>query len=250
MTPRRDIDWVNADCSQEEILRTIRESQHEQLLVGRRNIDEPLGILLKKDLLNQVLEGKPLDPLAVMREPLTVSDTMPIFRVLDQFKKAPVRLAFVIDEYEILGGIVTQTDLLEAITEDLPDSPDEEPNIVEREDGSLLIDGAVPAHVAFDHLGLRADQEDRDFHTVAGFALNQLQRLPEVGEYFKFKGWRFEVVDMDGRRIDRLLVQREPQSRGACLGLRPVRSRLPINWHREGPIRKADVQKRKARFAL
>jgi putative hemolysin len=215
MTPRRDIEWVDADDSRKEILRIIRECQHEQLLVGRGSIDEPLGILLKKDLLNQVLEEKPLDPLAVIREPLTVSDTMPIFRVLDQFKKAPVRLALVIDEYGMLEGIVTPTDLLEAIAGDLPDSADEEPDIVEREDGSLLIDGAVSALLVFDRLGLRIDWEDRDYHTVAGFVLNQLQRLPEVGEHFRFKGWRFEVVDMDGRRIDRLLAQREPEKRGA-----------------------------------
>jgi putative hemolysin len=212
MTPRRDIDWVDADDTQEEILHAIRECQHEQLLVGRGNIDEPLGIILKKDLLNQLLEGKALDPLAVMREPLTVFDTMPIFRVLDQFKKAPVRLALVIDEYGMLEGIVTQTDLLEAIAGDLPDSADEQPDIFEREDGSLLIDGAVSAPLVFDRLGLRMDSDDRDYHTIAGFALKEFQRLPEVGDYFRFKDWRFEVVDMDGRRIDRILAQREAET--------------------------------------
>ncbi|VFU08677.1 hemolysin family protein [Methylocella tundrae] len=208
MTPRREVDWIDADDDREEILRTIRECRHEQLLVGRGDIDEPTGMILKKDLLDQVLRGETLDPMAVIREPLVVHEATSIFRVLEQFKKAPVRLAAVVDEYGSLEGIVTQTDLLEAIAGDLPDVEGEEPDIVERDDGSLLIDGAMPAHDAFSRLILRAPPGDADFHTIAGFALCQLGRLPEVGEHFDYGGWRFEIVDMDGRRIDKLLAQR------------------------------------------
>jgi putative hemolysin len=210
MTPRVDIDWIDADDPHEEILRTIRECRHEQLLVGRGNIDEPVGMILKKDLLDQVLDGKSLDPMAVIREPLIVHETASIFRVLDQFKKAPVRLAMVIDEYGSLDGIVTQTDLLEAIAGDLPDTENEEPDIIERDDGSLLIDGMMPAHDAFDRLGFPLRSADGDFHTIAGFALSQLGHLPQVGEHFDYEGWRFEIVDMDGRRIDKLRARREP----------------------------------------
>ena len=210
MTPRVDIDWIDADDPHEEILRTIRKCRHEQLLVGRGNIDEPGGMILKKDLLDQVLDGKSLDPMAVIREPLIVHETASIFRVLDQFKKAPVRLAMVIDEYGSLDGIVTQTDLLEAIAGDLPDTENEEPDIIERDDGSLLIDGMMPAHDAFDRLGFPLRSGDGDFHTIAGFALSQLGHLPQVGEHFDYEGWRFEIVDMDGRRIDKLLARREP----------------------------------------
>ncbi|MGH6802555.1 MAG: hemolysin family protein, partial [Methyloceanibacter sp.] len=172
MTPRIDIDWVDADDPHEEILRTIRECRHEQLLVGRGNIDEPVGMILKKDLLDQVLDGKSLDPMAVIREPLIVHETASIFRVLDQFKKAPVRLAIVIDEYGSLDGIVTQTDLLEFLAGDLPETENEEPDIIERDDGSLLIDGMMPAHDAFDRLGFPLRSADGDFHTIAGFALS------------------------------------------------------------------------------
>jgi putative hemolysin len=208
MTPRPAIDWIDADDSHDEILRTIRECQHEQLLVGRGDIDEPLGMLLKKDLLDQVLDGKPLDPMAVIRQPVIVHETARIFRVLDQFKKAPVRLAIVIDEYGGLDGIVTQTDLLEAIAGSLPDAEGDEAEITEREDGSLLIDGMTPAQVAFNRLGFRTRAAD-SFHTFAGFALSQFGRLPEIGEHFDYESWRFEIVGLDGRRIDKVLARRE-----------------------------------------
>lgn len=210
MTPRRDVDWIDADDPPDVILRTIRESRHDQLLVGRGDIDEPLGMILKQDLLDQALDGKPLDPMAVLRQPVTVHEATPIFRVLDQFKQAPVRLAIVIDEYGSLDGIVTQTDLLEAIAGDLPEVEGEDPDIIEREDGSLLIEGSMSAHDAFNRLGFRTRPTDGDFHTIAGFALFQLGHLPEAGEHFDFEGWRFEIVDMDGRRIDKLLARRDP----------------------------------------
>ncbi|MFG1433236.1 hemolysin family protein [Xanthobacter sp. V2C-8] len=208
MTPRRDVEWIDADDPHDEILRTIRACRHEQLLVGRGDIAEPLGMILKKDLLDQVLDGKALDPLAVMREPVVVHEGTPIFRVLERFKTAPVRLAIVIDEYGGLDGVVTQTDLLEAIAGDIPSAEDEEPDFVARDDGSLLIDGMTPAHEAFERLGFRA--RSGDFHTIAGFVLSRLGHLPETGEQFDYEGWRFQVVDMDGRRIDKLLVQRLP----------------------------------------
>jgi putative hemolysin len=210
MTPRPDVEWVDTNDSQKEMLRTIRECRHQQLLAGKGSIDEPLGVVSKKDLLDQVLDGQVLDPLAVIREPLVVLETTPTFEVLERFKRGPVRLAIIVDEYGSLQGIVTQTDLLEAIAGDLPDMEGEEPDIVEREDGSLLIDGMMPAHNAFDHLGLKTPPEDGGFHTIAGFALSELGHLPEAGESFTYEGWRFEIADMDGLRIDKLLAQREP----------------------------------------
>jgi CBS domain containing-hemolysin-like protein len=214
MTPRTEVDWIDSDDDREAILRTIRECRHEQLLVGRGGIDEPLGMVVKKDVLDQALDGQPLDPMAVIRQPLVVLESMPIFNVLEQFKRAPVRLAIVVNEYGSLEGIFTQTDLLEAIAGDLRESEGEQPDIVEREDGALLIDGMMPAHKAFDRLGFRP--EGGDFHTIAGFALFQFQHLPEVGEAFSHQGWRFEVIGTEGRRIDKLLARREsvkgPQS--------------------------------------
>jgi putative hemolysin len=210
MTPRPELDWIDAEDDREDMLRGIRDSRHDQLLVGRGGIDEPLGMVLKKDLLGQVLAGQPLDPLAVVREPLIVHESAPVYRVLEQFKQAPVQLAMIVDEYGSLEGIVTQTDLLEAIAGDLPEVEGEEAEIVEREDGSFMIDGMMPAHDAFDRLGLGRPPADGDFHTIAGFALWQLGHLPQVGETFTYDGWRFEIVDLDGRRIDKLLAHRAP----------------------------------------
>ena len=142
MTPRVDVDWIDIGDDRDEMLKDIRACRHEQLLVGKGGIDAPLGMILKKDLLDQALDGKTIDPMAALREPLVVHEATPIFKVLEQFKKAPVRLAMIFDEYGALEGIVTQTDLLEAIAGDLP-SVGEEPDVVERADGSLLINGMM-----------------------------------------------------------------------------------------------------------
>jgi CBS domain containing-hemolysin-like protein len=205
MTPRVDVDWINTEDDREETLRRIRECRHGQLLVGNRTIDEPIGMILKRDLLDRALDGQVPNPMGVIREPLVIHEATPIFRVLEQFKEAPVRLATVLDEYGVLQGIVTQTDLLEAIAGDLPTAEGEEPDIIQRKDGSFLIDGMISAQDAFDRLGLRTRPEG-DFHTIAGFVLFQLEHLPEAGESFDYESWRFEVVDMDGRRIDKVLA--------------------------------------------
>ncbi len=205
MTPRVDIEWIDVEDSQEEILNTVRECRHEQLLVGKGGIDEPLGMVLKKDLLDQVLKGGTIDVRAVIKQPIALPEPMPIFRVLEQFKRAPVRLATILDEYGVLQGIVTQTDLLESIAGELPEVEGEEPGIVERDDGSLLIDGMMSAPDAFDRLGFK-ERPEGDFHTVAGFALSALGHLPDAGESFDYEGWRFEIVDLDGRRIDKVLA--------------------------------------------
>ena len=204
MTPRLEVEWIYADDTPEEMQKTIRESRFEQLLVARGSIDEPIGMILKKDLLDQQL-----NPMAVIRQPLVVHEATAVFKVLESFKRAPVRLAMVIDEYGSLEGIVTQTDLLEAIAGDLPDMDNETPDVVERADGSLLMEGMMPVYDAFARLGLREGEEDVTFHTLAGFALYQFGHLPDVGESFTFGGWHFEIVDLDGMRIDKILARRE-----------------------------------------
>jgi len=208
MTARPEIDWIDADADRTEMFDVIRRCPHEQLLVGRGSIDEPLGMLLKKDLLDRALSDQSLDPLEAIREPLVVHEAMSVFQILDLFKQAPIRLAVVVDEYGSLQGIVTQTDFLEAIAGDLPDSVDELPDIIQREDGSLLVDGMTSVQEMFDWLALRERPENGGYHTAAGFALSHLGHLPGTGESFTYGGWQFEIVDLDGRRIDKILATR------------------------------------------
>ena len=176
ITPRVDLDWIDINDDREAILRSILECRHGQLLVGKGSIDEPLGMILKRDLLDQALDGKQIDPMAVIRQPLVVHEAMRIFKVLDQFKEAPVRLATIVNEYGILEGIVTQTDLLEVIAGNLPDVVDEKPEVIEREDGSFLVDGMMSAQDAFDQLGV--PPAEGGFHTIAGFVLSRLGHFP------------------------------------------------------------------------
>lgn len=208
MTPRTELHWIDLNDGREECVRWILESPYEQMLVGHGSIDNLLGAISKSELLNQMLRGGALDPRAAVATPLMVHEGMPIFKVLEQFKKAPVRLAVVVDEYGGIEGIVTQTDLLEALAGDLPEAPGEHPDVVEREDGSLLLDGMAPVHATLDRLQINKLPVATKFHTIAGFALAELGRLPVAGEQFTYEGWTFEIVDMDGRRIDKLLARR------------------------------------------
>jgi putative hemolysin len=212
MTPRPEVTWIDADDSLEASLRTIRECRHEQVIVSQGSVDEVLGVVRKQDLLDQAVDGEPLDPSTLIQEALVVHEASPVLKVLEHFKRRFVRMAVVVDEYGSLEGIVTQTDLLEAIAGDIPSTEDEEPQVVEREDGSLLIDGMMSANDAFDRLEIQSRPEEGDFHTIAGFAVFQLGRIPTAGDQFSWDGWRFEIVAMDGRRVDRLLVSREDTS--------------------------------------
>ena len=144
---------------------------------------------------------------AATREPIVVHEGLAILKVLEMFQTKPVRMAIVVDEYGSLEGIVTQTDLLEAMAGEIPE-PGEERMVVKREDGSLLIDGMMPAGDAFDRLGFSDKPRSDDFSTLAGFFIVQLGRIPTEGDSIEAQGWRIEVMDMDGRRIDKVLAQR------------------------------------------
>jgi len=209
MTPRTEVDWIDINDDRDVVRRGVLESRHGELLIGRGSIDEIVGVVAKKDLLGQVLTGGELDPAAAVGQPLLIHEGVTIFKVLELFKQAPVRLAVVVDEYGGLEGIVTQTDLLEALAGDLPDDEGGAPDIVEREDGSLLVDGMAPVNGVLGRLGLSLQANRTGFHTIAGFVLAEFGHLPSTGDWITYDGWRFEVVDMDGRRIDQLLVQRE-----------------------------------------
>lgn len=143
-----------------------------------------------------------------VRSPLIVHEATPVLRLLEMFRENPVHMAVVVDEYGVLEGIVTPTDILTAIAGDLPESftDIEEAAAVRREDGSWLMDGMLGIHEAEKLLGRKDMRNGEDFETLAGFVLARLARIPQIGDHFEWGGLRFEIVDMDGRRVDRVLV--------------------------------------------
>jgi putative hemolysin len=213
MTPRREVDMLDLTADPDEIRRTIVESVHSRLPAHAGTPEEMLGIVQAKDLLDAYLRGERPDLRAQVRPAPNVPDTVDALDVLDVIKGSPVHMALVHDEYGQFEGIVTNADILEAITGAFrTDEGSVEPEAVRRDDGSWLISGSMPADEMADRLSI-ALTPDRSYHTAAGFVLSRLGHLPEVGESFGSHGWRFEVVDLDGRRIDKILASRIPAGR-------------------------------------
>jgi putative hemolysin len=207
MTPRPDVIWFDINDDLDAIRRKIALKGHSRYVVSDGKIEEFLGITQTKDILEQLISGQPFDLRKSLREPLVIPENTRILRMLDTFRQTGRHIAIVVDEYGGLEGIVSITDILESIAGDLPHAGSTADSMaVRQEDGSWLVDGAEAIHDVERLVGLRAMSEDADYHTLAGFVLNQLQHLPELGEYFTWQGIRFEVVDMDGRRIDRVLI--------------------------------------------
>ena len=203
MTPRREVDMIDLTADPEDIRRMLVESIHSRLPVHAGTPEEMLGVVQAKDLLDACLRGERLDIRAQVRPAANVPDTVDALDVVDVIKASPVHMALVHDEYGHFQGVVTNADILEAIVGDFrTDEGPIEPDAVQRDDGSWLIAGSMPVDEIADRLFIALPPE-RDYHTVAGFILNQLGHLPDIGESFDSQGWRFEVVDLDGRRIDR-----------------------------------------------
>ena len=213
MTPRPDIDWLDLEDPPERIIEDIRESRHSWFLICRGELDDVVGGVHARDLLPRALRGEPFDLMAASEDALVVHDGTPVLRLLDLMRRSGRHMAVVVDEYGGVEGIVTLTDVLEAIAGDLPEAGEEpESSAIRREDGSWLVSGAMPIDEAEEVLGIRGMREaEGGYHTVAGFVLNQLRHLPTVGEQFVFDGARFEVLDMDERRIDKVLVVPAPE---------------------------------------
>jgi putative hemolysin len=210
MTPRTAIVWLNLREAPEVLLRTVRESGYSRFPAGCGTIDEIQSVVLAKDLLNGYLNGQALDFGALAREAPVVHESTRTLQVLEVLKHSAVRLALVRDEYGGLEGIVTLTDLMEAIVGDLAEpQAATEPEIVQRDDGSWLMEGSLPLDQLQEVLNLREIPVDNGYYTLAGLALAQLGEVPVTGQWFIRDGYRFEIVDMDGQRIDKLLVSRE-----------------------------------------
>ncbi len=208
MTPRTEVDWLDLDADEEALRTAIESTPHSLLPVAQGTADKVVGIVKVRDILAAQVAGAPIRLEAMMKKAEVVPDQLDAVDALRVLQQAEIPMAMVHDEYGHLDGIVTPVDLLMALVGDFASDqdPDDAPGIVERENGSLLISGSLSADVLADRLSLHYG-DDREFATAAGFALAVLKKLPQEGEYFEEQGWRFEVVDMDGRRIDKLLVE-------------------------------------------
>lgn len=207
MTPRLDMVWVGSEDPESEIRNTIRSSGYSRLPVARGDLEEVKGVLHAKDMLNAALNGQPLQIDALRRPLLSVPETTPVLKLLEQFKSSGQHMAIVIDEYGTVEGLVTIADILMAIAGTLPEEGhDDADKPVRRADGSWLLGGMTPINEVEELLGLKKMHEDGDYHTLAGFMLAQMGHIPETGDKFSWQAMVFEVLDMDGRRIDKVLI--------------------------------------------
>lgn len=217
MTPRTDVDWIDVSSSPEALRAALKETQHSRIPVADGNVEDIVGVIQTRDLLEAVLDGRALNLRELARPAPVIPDLMDAMDALAVLRSAEVPLALVHDEYGHFDGIVTPGSILAALAGAFRNDIEEgdEPELVERDDGSFLVSGAASADLLSDRLGIRLPN-DRDFSTVAGFALDVLKHLPETGERFAHDGWSFEIVDMDGRKIDKLIASRTKRKKAAA----------------------------------
>ena len=209
MTPRLEIDYLDMQDDFETNRQKIIASAHSTLPVSEGGLDHIIGVIRSKDLLTTMLAGKPLDLPALVSRPLAVPEAASPVQLLETFQRAKSHLALVIDEHGDLQGLVTLNDILFAIVGDIPlPFTDETPQAVRREDGSWLVDGMLSTETFKDIFALdKLPEEDTGlYHTLGGFVMTQLECVPQVTDHFEWRGLRFEVVDMDGNRVDKVLV--------------------------------------------
>jgi putative hemolysin len=209
MTPRPEVAWLDLEDSREDIIRQIIESPFSRFPVGRGDLDELLGVVRAKDYLAARSLDADTTIESIVKEPFVLPETTHALQALERFRQTGEHLAIVIDEYGGVAGIVTLQNILEAIVGDLPETGDaNRDGAFKREDGSWLLEGKFQADEMLELLDLNepAGADVARYETVAGFVLDQFGHIPTVGERFSFDGWIFEVVDMDGRRVDQVLA--------------------------------------------
>lgn len=215
MIPRRDIERLDISQSKEEQKQQLQNTPYSRLLVvGKAGVDEPLGYINKKDLLNQLLDGSELNIQTALREPLILPDSTTALNAIELFRKNSADYSLVVDEFGAVLGMVTMKDLLETIAGEFPEEfeREEEAAVVQEnpESDNLIVDGALEYVELAAQLGLPPQEEDAEFHTVAGLMMEEMQSIPEVGEYADIAGWRFEVLEKTAQRIDRIRISRLP----------------------------------------
>lgn len=205
MTPRRDVELVNIDDTADQVREKIRNASHSRLPVRSGGSDEIVGVLFTRRVYDSIVLDADFDVRSLMSEVPIVSDLASAVDVIQAIRKTPVHMVLVYDEYGHFEGIISSGDILEAITGAFHEDDNEEPSLVQREDGSFLVAGWTPIDEFVDRIRIPVE-DDPDYTTVAGYVIAKLRRIPDLGESFEANGWRFEVIDLDGRRIDKLLV--------------------------------------------
>jgi putative hemolysin len=208
MVPRHEVEVIDLGLTPAAIIRRFRETGHSRLPVRDGGPDDIIGVLKSRDFLEVGRSAGATEIRSLLIETPAVRDGMAALDVLEALRKSPAHMVLVYDEYGHFEGIITPMDVLQAIVGDFPDIGEEaEAKLVARDDGSLLVAGWMPVDEFAEHLGIALD-DDRDYATVAGLVIEKAGALPKLGEHVDLGGWRIEVVDLDGRRIDKLLVQR------------------------------------------
>jgi putative hemolysin len=207
MTPRLDVVWIDRAAGRDELVALVEAHRHRRILVCDGSIDRAVGFIDMADVLAAVLRGGAIDIASTMRRPLVVSEGLGVFRLIEMFRREGIHFAVVVDEYGTTEGIVTAIDILEGVAGALPErGEDEEPYVVARADGTLLVDGLMPIDEFEAAVGVRGLAGEGGFDTVAGLVLRELGRIPVAGDVVAVSGLTLEVVDMDGRRIDKVIV--------------------------------------------
>jgi putative hemolysin len=211
MTPRNKIVWLDVNDSPDKLRRKISKSYYSRFPVAHGRMGNLLGVVHVRDIAARCLSGQPLDLRASMHKPLFVHESTHALKVLERFRESGHQMALVVDEYGTIEGIVTLSDIMEAIIGDIPSAEEKEaPRIVLREDGSWLVDGMLPVDELKAQFRIKKLPGERaeHFQTLGGFAMDYLKRVPAVADYFECCGYRFEIVDMDGLRVDKVMLQK------------------------------------------
>jgi len=210
MIPRAEIVWLDVNGSADDVLQIIGDEEHSRYPVCRNGLDDVVGIISAQTLLQQLMKGKTLSLTEGLQAPVFVPETLSGMELLEQFRASSAQLVFVVDEYGEVQGMITVRDVLEAITGEFSTPTDEDSWAVRREDGSWLFDGLIPVPELKDRLALKElPEEDRGrYNTLAGMIMLLLGRLPHTTDSVEWDQWRFEVVDLDGKRVDKVLASR------------------------------------------
>jgi putative hemolysin len=213
LTPRSEVVFLDVRDSIEVIRAKLRQDPHSVLPVCDGGFDRVLGFVRATKLLDQLLDEQTIDLKALLEPPLFVPESITLMKLLEQFKRMHLPIALAVDEFGGVDGLVSLTDVVGAIVGELPSVPGEEPPIVRRDDGSWLLDGGLDVETVGRTLGvesLLSEEEQHHYHTLGGLAMLALGRVPRIGDVFERAHYRFEVVDMDGNRVDQVLVSRIP----------------------------------------